>query len=158
MKCCCYLPVHTTCMHQSTLGISSPQLQMISVLVPTAEDFPAPLLVDVLHKQTNYSMRCTLAWALRNWKKDKSETRMTASILKQDPNTCKIQKNAYLLRHRHTICKLWGQSPSSSYKTGQEDNSSTKKREIISFLVTFFINFSSFHCCLTVVSEAWQRG
>ena len=27
----------------------------------------------------------------------KSETRMTASVLKQDPNTSKIQKNAYLL-------------------------------------------------------------
>ena len=38
----------------------------------------------------------------------KSETRMAASVLKQDPNTEKIQKNAYLLWHRHTICKLLG--------------------------------------------------
>ena len=34
----------------------------------------------------------------------KSETRMTASVLKQDPNTHKVHKNAYLLGHKHTIC------------------------------------------------------
>ena len=30
---------------------------------------------------------------------------MTASILKQDPNTQKVQKNAYLLGHKRKICK-----------------------------------------------------
>ena len=38
----------------------------------------------------------------------KSETRMTDSVLKQDPNTCKVQKNAYLLGHKHTICIFSG--------------------------------------------------
>ena len=40
------------------------------------------------------------------WKK--SETRMTASILKQDPDAHKSQKNTYLLWPQHTICKFSG--------------------------------------------------
>ena len=38
----------------------------------------------------------------------RSETRMTASVLKRDPNTSKVQKNAYLLGHKHTICTFSG--------------------------------------------------
>ena len=34
--------------------------------------------------------------------------RTTASVLKQDPNAWKVQKNAYLLGHKHTICKFRG--------------------------------------------------
>ena len=33
----------------------------------------------------------------------KSETRMTVSILKQNPNILNVQKNAYLLGHKYTI-------------------------------------------------------
>ena len=38
--------------------------------------------------------------------------RMTASVLKQDPNTKKFK-----LWHGHKICKFSGKSPSSSHKT-----------------------------------------
>ena len=44
----------------------------------------------------------------QNKNKNKSETKMTASVLKQDPNTQKIQKNAYLLGYKHIICKFSG--------------------------------------------------
>ena len=30
------------------------------------------------------------------------------SVLKQDQNTSKVQKNAYLLRHKHAVCQIWG--------------------------------------------------
>ena len=33
----------------------------------------------------------------------KSETGTTASILKQDPNTQNVQKNVYLLGHKHNL-------------------------------------------------------
>ena len=35
--------------------------------------------------------------------REKSETRITASVLKQDPNTSTVQKNVYLLWHRFTL-------------------------------------------------------
>ena len=40
--------------------------------------------------------------------KYKSETSVTASVIKQDPNTYKVQKNAYVLGHKHTVCKFSG--------------------------------------------------
>ena len=40
-----------------------------------------------------------------NYRMQEPETRMTASVLKQDPKKEKVQKNAYLLGHKHTICK-----------------------------------------------------
>ena len=45
--------------------------------------------------------RTLIAFTLKN--KDKSETRMIASVLKQDINTHKVQKNTYLLEHKHTV-------------------------------------------------------
>ena len=36
---------------------------------------------------------------------------MTASVRKRDPNTEKIQKNAYLLWRRHTVCNFFGVIP-----------------------------------------------
>ena len=36
---------------------------------------------------------------------------MTSSILKQDPNTQKVQQNSYLLEHKHTSCKFGGVIP-----------------------------------------------
>ena len=38
-------------------------------------------------------------------------------VMESDPNTWKVQKNAYLLWRRHTICNFSGKSPLSSYKT-----------------------------------------
>ena len=40
-------------------------------------------------------------------KKKKIEARMNASVLKQDPNTEKIQKNTYLWGHKHTVGTFW---------------------------------------------------
>ena len=61
----------------------------------------------------------------------KSETRMTASVLKQDPNTWKVLKNAYLLGHKHRIYKFSGEFPFSSYKTTlkQKQTKQNKKRK-----------------------------
>ena len=86
------------------------------------------------------SMFCTnkptTTWAFRNWKKENSETRKTASILKQDPNTWKIQKNDYLLWQAHNL-KFWGGNP-LSHATKLDKKTTTqpkKKNYLLSHLV-----------------------
>ena len=41
---------------------------------------------------------------------NKSETRMTAGVLKEDPNSSKAEKNAYLKR-QNTKCDISGKPP-----------------------------------------------
>ena len=53
----------------------------------------------------------------KNKKYRKIWNRMTASILKQDPNTKRLKWMRYLFWHGHTVCKFLGKSPLSSHKT-----------------------------------------
>ena len=46
----------------------------------------------------------------------------------QDPNTKKVQTNAYLFLHGHTVCTVSGKSPLSSHKTTLKHQINGQKR------------------------------
>ena len=57
-----------------------------------------------------YSGKLTGIATTTEQRQQKSETRMTASVLKQDPNTQNIQKERYFFRTKHNM-RIFGVIP-----------------------------------------------
>ena len=77
------------------------------------------------------------------------EAEMTASILKQNPNTWKAKKNIYLI-WQNTTCKFSGSAPFSSYK--QDLYKQWEKTQISS--LHFIFHHLIVKCCFV----AWKMG
>ena len=62
-------------------------------------------------------------------KRKKSETKMTASVLKQDPNTSKAQKNA-IYQGKHNSANFWGNPLYQTTKWWEKKKKRKKKKEV----------------------------
>ena len=82
---------------------------------------------------------------------------MTASVLKQDPNTKKVQINAYLFEHGQTVRKFSGKSPLSSHKTTLKGQVQGQGWFLTRFLLKLAENDDVGETDLRVIN-AWKKG